>query len=158
QSFKEPPQLVATNQQASRVIWDPNPQLKDFELGEASVYKWKDKDGREFEGGLYKPVNFSPGNRYPLVIQTHGFVESEFRPSGVFPTAFAGRALAAVGIIVLQVGGNCPTATPSEGPCYASGFESAAKQLVSEGLVDPDRIGIIGFSRTCIYVIETLIL
>jgi dipeptidyl aminopeptidase/acylaminoacyl peptidase len=27
---------------------------------------------------------------------------------------------------------------------------------VSEGLVDPERIGIIGFSRTCFYVMETL--
>jgi dipeptidyl aminopeptidase/acylaminoacyl peptidase len=38
----------------------------------------------------------------------------------------------------------------------ASGFESAANQLVSEGLVNPDKIGIIGFSRTCFYVMDTL--
>jgi len=29
-------------------------------------------------------------------------------------------------------------------------------ELVKEGLVDPERIGIIGFSRTCFYVMETL--
>ena len=46
--------------------------------------------------------------------------------------------------------------TPDEGPCAVSGYESAANQLVSEGLVDPERIGIIGFSRTCFYVMETL--
>ena len=34
--------LVATNKQTSRVIWEPNPQLKDIELAQASVYTWKD--------------------------------------------------------------------------------------------------------------------
>ena len=140
------------------MIWDPNPQLKSMELGEASVYKWKDKDGREREAGLYRPVNYEPGQRYPLVIQTHGFVQSKFRPSGLFTTAFAARALAAVGIAVLQVGpvGNCGTDTPEEGPCTASGYETAVDQLVSEGLADPDKIGIIGFSRTCFHVMEML--
>ena len=35
-------------------------------------------------------------------------------------------------------------------------LESAANQLVSDGLVDRDKIGIIGFSRTCFYVMEML--
>jgi hypothetical protein len=35
-------------------------------------------------------------------------------------------------------------------------MESAANKLVSDGLVDPERIGIIGFSRSCFYVMETL--
>jgi len=161
EGVNDPPLLVAVNKQASRVLWDPNPQLKNFDLGEAAVYtwkwSWKDKEGQEGRGGLYKPVNYKPGQRYPLVIQTHGFSDSRFIPSGVFPSAFAARALAAEGIAVLQVGaGGCPFATPDEGPCVASYYESAVKQLISDGLVDPDKIGIIGFSRTCFTVMETL--
>jgi len=156
QGFNEPPVLVAADEEISRVVWDPNPQLKNIELGQASVYKWKDKAGREWRGGLYRPRIYVSGRRYPLVIQTHGFSESEFRPSGVLPTAFAARALAAAGIAVLQVAENCPVQSPDEGPCAVSGYESAANQLVSEGLVDPERIGIIGFSRTCFYVMEML--
>jgi dipeptidyl aminopeptidase/acylaminoacyl peptidase len=161
QGLNDPAVLVAATKQTSRVIWDPNPQLKNIELGQASVYTWRDKEGREWKGGLYKPVNYKPGQRYPLVIQTHGFSESEFRPSGVFPTAFAARALAAVGIMVLQTaagvaGANCPFVTPEEGPCAVAMLESAANQLVSDGLVDRERIGIIGFSRTCFSVMEIL--
>ena len=156
QRFDEPPLLVATNMETSKVLWDPNPQLQRMELGEASVYTWKDQEGKEWRGGLFKPSDYKVGRRYPLVIQTHGFLESEFRPSGVFPTAFAARAMAAAGMLVLQTGGDCPTSTVSEGACYVSGYETAAKQLVSEGLVDPERIGIIGFSRSCFYVMETL--
>jgi len=158
QGLNEPPRLVGTDEHVSRVLWDPNPQLKNIEMGEATVYKWKDKEGRDWRGGLYKPVNYQPGQRFPLVIQTHGFDESEFRPSGLTTTAFAARALAAAGIAVLQVSdiGNCPLSLPSEGPCAVGGYESGANQLVSERLVDPERIGILGFSRTCFYVMETL--
>jgi dipeptidyl aminopeptidase/acylaminoacyl peptidase len=156
QTFNEAPLLVAANKLISRVIWNPNPQLSNLDLGEASVYMWKDKQGRDWKGGLYKPSSYESGTRYPLVIQTHSFVESEFRPSGAYPTAFAARALAAAGIIVLQVDEHCPAATPAEGQCAVSGYEAAAKQLISEGLVDEQRIGIIGFSRTCFYVMETL--
>jgi len=159
QWFDEPPRLVATSKQKSRVLWDPNPQLKNFDLGQASVYTWKDKEGREWKAGLFRPSGYKPGRRYPLVIQTHGFAESEFRPSGVFPTGMAARALTAAGIIVLQTekAGECTDSdTPDEGPCKASGLEAVANQLVSEGLVDPERIGIIGFSATCFMVMEAL--
>ena len=158
QGLNDPPVLVAANRETSRVIWDPNPQLTNIELGQASVYTWKDKEGREWKGGLYKPSDYKPGHRYPLVIQTHGFNESEFRPSGVFPTAFAARALAANGIMVLQTaaGASCPAITTEERPCALAMLESAINQLASDGLSDPERIGIIGFSRTCFYVMGIL--
>jgi dipeptidyl aminopeptidase/acylaminoacyl peptidase len=156
QGFDEPPLLVASSKETSRVIWDPNPQLKKFDLGQASIFTWSDKEGRTWKGALYKPVNYQEGRRYPLVIQTHGFVESEFRPSGVFPTAFAARALAAAGMIVLQAQENCPDVGPGEGPCAVSGYQAVVNKLVSAGMVDSDKVGIIGFSRTCFYVLEIL--
>lgn len=158
EGFNNPPLLVAKNRQVSRIIWDPNPQLKNVELGDASVFTWKDKTGRDWKGGLFKPSNYKQGQRYPLVIQTHGFTESEFRPSGLFPTAFAARALAAAGMVVLQAvdDDGCPVGTIDEGQCAVSDYEAAANQLVSQGLVDPEKIGIIGFSRTCFYVMEML--
>jgi hypothetical protein len=155
QGLNEPPLLVATGKQVSRVIWDPNPQLKNIELGQASVYRWKDKEGRDWKGGLYKPINYKPGQRYPLVIQPEGFEETLFRPSGSLPTAFAARELAAAGIAVLQVAEGCHSFA-NEGQCYAGGFESGVSQLVSEGLVDPEKVGMIGFLRNCFYVMDTL--
>jgi len=158
QGLNDPPVLMASLRGNSRAIWDPNPQLKNLGMGQASVYTWKDQDGQERRGGLYKPTDFKPGQRYPLVIQTHGFSDSLFLPSGGITTAFAARALAAAGIMVLQVQdvGNCGEGTPDEGPCNASGYEIVAKRLVSKGFVDPDKIGLVGFSRTVYHVMQAL--
>jgi dipeptidyl aminopeptidase/acylaminoacyl peptidase len=60
-------------------------------------------------------------------------------------------------MVVLQGEEDCPHLGPGEGPCVVSGYEAVVHKLVSEGVVDPDRVGIIGFSRTCFYVMEILI-
>ena len=157
EGLNDPPVLLAVGKRISRVVWDPNPQFKNIDLGEAKVYAWKDKSGRVWKGGLYKPHDYEGGRRYPVVIQTHGFTESEFRPSGFFPTAFAARALAAAGIVVLQVDDlRCISSSSEERTCASSGYESAINQLVSDGVANPEKIGIIGFSRTCFYVMTTL--
>ncbi len=158
ESFDKPPVLVAKNKDISREIWDPNPEFQNIDLGQASVYRWQDKEGRNWRGGLYKPSNYRAGQRYPLLIQTHHFYESMFIASGAFPSAYAARELATAGILVLQVADeeNCATVSPSEGPCAVSGYESAVNQLVEEGVADPENVGILGFSRTCFYVMETL--
>jgi len=159
ESFSEPPLLIVSKEKMSRVLWDPNPQLKNIELSQVSIYKWKDLEGRDWEGGLYKPTHFQPGKRYPLVIQTHGFVKSVFSPAGFFSTALAAQELAAQGIMVLQAAYSdreCEMDTPNEAPCSVGLIESAAKQLISDGLVDAEKIGVVGFSRTCYYVMEML--
>jgi dipeptidyl aminopeptidase/acylaminoacyl peptidase len=158
QGLDVPPVLVAANSHSSRVLWDPNPQLKDLDLGQVSVYAWKDKEAREWKAGLFKPSNYKAGVRYPLVIQTHGFVESEFLPSGLYPTAFAARELAAAGIVVVQVAEHSMDSglSPEDAPTAVRNYETVVRQLISEGLVDPNKIGIIGFSHTCYYVMQAL--
>jgi len=89
------------------------------------------------------------------VIQTHGFDERQFQPSGAFPTAFAAQELAAVAFLVLQVE-DCDIGWHEEGACQVAGYEAAVQQLAAEGLVDPDRVGVVGFSHTCYSVMEAL--
>ncbi len=158
QGLNEPPVLVASNPGSglARAVWDPNPQLKDVKLTEASIYRWKDIQGHDWIAGLYKPDDYAAGRRYPIVIQNHGFYADMFKPSGIYPTAFAARALAAAGIMVLQVQDGPIRQTPDEGPSQVLGYESAVRKLDAEGLIDPSRMGIIGYSRTGYYVMRAL--
>jgi dipeptidyl aminopeptidase/acylaminoacyl peptidase len=157
QDLNHPPVLIATDKQGknSRIIWNANPQLKDIQLGDVSVFKWKDRNGHDWIGGLYKPPDYIKGKRYPLVIQTHGFDEHAFQPSGAYTTAFAAQELAAVGFLVLQVQ-DCDIGLRKEGTCQVAGYEAAVQKLTTEGLVDRDRVGLIGFSHTCYFVMEAL--
>ena len=159
ESINQPPQLFVENKDshASHLMWDPNPQLKDIKLGPAEVIHWKDDTGHEWEAGLLKPIGYTPGKRYPMVIQTHGFSKGKFLSSGIFTSAFAARALAAQGIAVLQMGWNPKNFdTEKEGTDQVAGFESAVKQLTSEGFIDPTKVGAIGFSRSVYHVLTAI--
>jgi len=145
-----------TGQEAK--IWDPNPQLAKLNLGEATAIHWKDGTGHVWGGALLLPPDYVEGKRYPLVIQTYGFEENEFLSDGEFTTAFAARPLAAAGIVVLAImerGDEFDTA--QEASDQVLGFESAIDKLARDGLIDRQRVGIIGFSRTSYYVESALI-
>jgi dipeptidyl aminopeptidase/acylaminoacyl peptidase len=158
QDLNTPPTLWATNSQTTKKLWDPNPQLTTMDLGEASVVHWKDPSGYEWTAGLVKPPGYISGRRYPLVIQTHGFRPQEFISDGSFTTAFAARPLASAGMIVLQISYDYDhTNTSEEIPDQVRGFKSAIDRLASDGLIDPKRVGIIGFSRSCYHVEGALI-
>ncbi|MBB6143716.1 hypothetical protein HNQ77_001665 [Silvibacterium bohemicum] len=163
QDINEPPTLWVAGPKTSlsKELWDPNPQLASLELGQESVYSWKDSTGYEWHAGLVLPPNFVLGHRYPLVIQTHGFYnEHEFLIDGSFTTGFAARAFAAAGIIVLQMEDRADRhirPAQQEALLTVDGFESAIDYLDKSGLIDPSRVGIIGFSRAAWYVEEALI-
>lgn len=49
-------------------LTDANPQQKDYSWGTAELVRWTSLDGRELEGLLYKPENFDPDKKYPMIV------------------------------------------------------------------------------------------
>ena len=84
------------------VLLDLNPQFKDLEFGKVEEIKWKTADGNEEKGGLYYPIHYTAGKKYPLVIQTHDWYPDRFSIDGPFTTAFAAQPMAGKDIMVLQ--------------------------------------------------------
>jgi len=159
QTLNDPPTLWASDlvTGVSRPIWNPNPQLKEVRFGEASVYRWKDSSGEDWVGGLVKPVGYIPGNRYPLVVQMYAFHQDEFLTDGTEPTAFAARELASVGFMVLQIRKKPTLYSEADAQTALEGYRSAVQSLSVAGLINPQRVGVVGFSWTCWYVINALI-
>lgn len=48
-------------------ISDANPQQKDYLWGTVEIVNWKDFNGVEQKGLLYKPENFDAGKKYPMI-------------------------------------------------------------------------------------------
>lgn len=160
QNLNCPPSIWAEDV-SSRVrtkIWDPNPHFATKESGIASVYHWQDSDKRQWSGGLILPQDYKQGVRYPLIVQTHGFNSNEFLDDGAWSTAMAARPLAAAGFVVLQVEDKHEQVmTPAEVQIHLKGYSAAIDELAASGVIDTQRIGIIGFSRTCWFVEEMLL-
>jgi hypothetical protein len=159
QSLNTPPTLWASNRATgeARQLWDPNPQFAQMRFGEASVYQWKDKDGREWTAGLVKPVGYDPGRRYPLVIQMYQFRENAFLTDGTDPSAFAARELASAGFVVLQIRKRPSVLSEEDPSVHLGAYRSAIESLSNAGLIDRSKVAAVGFSWTCWYVVNALI-
>jgi len=55
-----------------RRLTTTNPDIERAQLGTQEVVRWKAEDGLEIEGVLLKPLGFTSGVRYPLVVVAHG--------------------------------------------------------------------------------------
>lgn len=160
-----PPKIFVTDDRSHRkaLLFDLNPDFDQIQFAKVEVVEWKASDGHPVVGGLYLPPNVRPGIRYPLVIQTKGFNKERFWIDGPYSSAFAAQPLASLGFVVLQVGGSSEpggdaryTNTTQEAPRQMAAYEGAIDYLDARGLIDRNRIGIIGFSRTVFYVAYAL--
>ena len=155
-----PPHVVAVdaNTQRKVTLLDLNPQFADLQFGRVEEIKWKDGAGRPVSGGLYLPPDYIAGKKYPLVIQTHGFDPHRFVIDGSHITASAAQPLVNKGIVVLQMDDIFYDSleTPQETERAMSAYENAVEYLDQKGIIDRSRVGLVGFSRTCLYVKYTL--
>jgi hypothetical protein len=151
QSLNDPPVLAAIDLKTGvkRRVLDPNPWLANRQLGLVKAITWQVREGLIWRAGLYYPPDYSPEKRYPVVLQTHGFDSERFSVSG-YSRNFAGRALAAQDIIVLQVEERFGEAStnPEELTIVQIGYEAAVAHLDSLGIIDRTRVGIQGWSRS----------
>lgn len=159
EGMNSPPELYYRIQGASeRLLWRLNPLSSAQHVIKEKLLKWEWSKGRQITAGLYYPLGYVRGRRYPLVIQTHGFDPYRYEYFGPYPTAFAARPLAARGMFVLQIDDiYLPERFGTQGQRISVDralriYKSAISYLNRQGLIDAKKVGIIGFSYTCFYV------
>ncbi|MCE4554641.1 prolyl oligopeptidase family serine peptidase [Roseateles cellulosilyticus] len=159
QTLNTPPDLFAKGTEGQAVrLTTLNPQFHAATWGNMKPYAWRDSKERGWIGGLMGPEGFERQGRLPLVIQTYYYEPDNFYLDGpnvgVSPSAYAGRAFVRHGILVLgmdfrpQTGAEPPTDKVMRLRQFQDGVRAAVNALVKEGRVDPDRVGIIGWSTT----------
>lgn len=124
-----------------------NPQMKDYKWGSVELMKWNDFEGKEQQGLLYKPENFDPNKKYPVIVyfyETHTdelFKHHQPQPSWsiVIPSMFTSDDY-----VVFMPDINYTTGYPGES-CYNS-VVSGSNALIERGIADPKRMGLQGQS------------
>ena len=141
----------------SRRLTSRGDQIKDGTVGSREWIRWKSTDGVEITGVLHKPADFQPGRKYPLLVIVHGgptAISRPYRVAGAGPYPI--EQWLAKGAIILE-----PNYRGSAG--FGEKFRSlnvrnlgvgdawdvlsGVDHLVAQGLADPDRMGVMGWSQ-----------
>ena len=73
-----------------------------FRIPREEAIQWRGEDGVTVEGLLYYPLDYREGQRYPLVVQTHGGPSSSDQFGGLFSSSNYVPVLASLGYFVLK--------------------------------------------------------
>ena len=129
------------------LLSDINPQQVDYNWGSAELFKWKAYNGKQAEGIVYKPEDYDPKKKYPMICYFYEKL-SDGLNSYIPPAPTASRLnisfYVSRGYIVFA-----PDISYSTGRPGMDAFDyvvSGARALVNKGLVDSTRIGIQGQS------------
>ena len=60
--------LTRDNFKTQQQMSDINPQQREYNWGTVELVSWKSEDGKPLEGLLFKPENFDPAKKYPVMI------------------------------------------------------------------------------------------
>jgi dipeptidyl aminopeptidase/acylaminoacyl peptidase len=128
-----------------------DPLLKELRLASTEDFQATSKDGTEVHGLIVKPSGYVSGRRYPAILLIHG------GPNGQDEHAFdfQREVLAAQGYVVLAVNYR---GSAGRGAAYQKAIFgdwghlevidllAAVDEAVKQGIADPDRLGIGGWS------------
>ncbi len=130
--------------------------MKAYTLARREVVHWKSGDGATVEGILIKPADFDPKKKYPLLVVIHGGPTGIDQPWSILTATIRWSCSSQKGALVLR-----PNYRGSAG--YGAGFRalnvrnlgvgdyadviSGVDYLISQGYVDKDRVGSMGWSE-----------
>jgi dipeptidyl aminopeptidase/acylaminoacyl peptidase len=148
----QPPEISAVGAAGLRRLTHANDDaLKGVALGRVERFETTSRDGTVVDGFLALPPGHLPGRRLPAILRIHG------GPADQFSTAFEleWQVLAAHGYAVIAAN---PRGSTGRGTAYSRAIwadwgnrdyedvMAAVEQVVRAGVVDPDRLGVGGWS------------
>ena len=132
-----------------------NEWLLDLRFAPQETIRYTARDGLELEGILIRPLDYQPGQRYPLILVVHGGPESHYQNGWLTGYSAPGQVAAARGFSVFYpnyrgstgrgVAFSKTSQAAATGPEYDD-LVDGIDHLVDIGLVDGDRVGIMGGS------------
>ena len=140
----------------SRKITDMSAQIAGWPTGTLEVVGWKSQDGAAVEGVLHKPADFDPSAKYPLLVVIHGGPTGVSRAIPLTSTIYPIDVWVPRGVLVLEPNYRGSAAYGEKfrslnvrnlGVGDAWDVLSGIDSLVAKGIVDPNRVGVMGWSQ-----------
>jgi dipeptidyl aminopeptidase/acylaminoacyl peptidase len=141
-----------------------NPGWKDKPISKSELVYWKGARGEQVEGILSYPLHYVAGKKYPLVVMIHG------GPAGADLDQFSERFAYPVQLMTQRDAfvfrpnyhgssqyGLKWVESIGEGnynELEETDVETGVDSLIAKGLVDPDKLGVMGWSNGSIITIE----
>ena len=125
--------------------------LSELQLATTENFQSKSKDGTDVRGLIVKPANYKAGTKYPTILYVHGGPNGQDQHSFSFDREF----LAANGYVVLAINYR---GSAGRGNAYQKAIHGdwgnlevidllgAVDEAVKQGIADPSRLGIGGWS------------
>ncbi len=148
QRFDEFPDVWITNSKLTspRKVTDGGVQLDPFLWGSAELIDYQNSKGVPLQAALYKPANFDPNKKYPLIVYTYErlsrIVHQFFSP--VYSSNISFPFYTSNGYLVMLADISYTTGEP--GPSALDAINSALDTVIARGFVDEDALGIQGSS------------
>jgi dipeptidyl aminopeptidase/acylaminoacyl peptidase len=127
-------------------VSDANPWQKEYNWGTVELVTWMSMDGQPRQGLLYKPENFDPSKKYPLISYFYedlsDGLHSYIAPNGrnvINPTHYVSN-----GYLVFEPDIYYETGHP--GQSALKSIVPGVQMLLARGYVDPKRLGLQGHS------------
>jgi dienelactone hydrolase len=124
-----------------------NLQQSDYLWGSAELFTWKAYTGRKTEGILYKPANFDPGKKYPMIVyfyERYNNTLYNYQAPAPTPSRLNIPFFVSRGYLVFVPDIWYRTGHP--GNSAYDYIMSGTRALIKEGFVDSTRLGIQGQS------------
>lgn len=172
EGMSQPPRIVRVALETGKIAPVVPVTTRHEEIAplDARLRSWINRNGHRLTGFTIMPRDYHPGKRYPAILITHGSDADERFADAVNQWNYPAQLFAERGYVVLLVNDPSPHQSDELRAAYAAwgrgsgppdpaevrrliwldgvqGFEDIVKQLADEGLVDPARVGIAGYSR-----------
>lgn len=149
---EQPPEVFALEGGTFRQLTSHNDALmKELQLATTEDFQAKSKDGAEVHGLIVKPAGYVPGRRYPTLAIIHGGPNGQDEHEFDFEREF----YAAHGYVVLTVNyrGSAGRGSAFQKAIYGDwgnlevvDILGMVDEAVRQGIADPERLGIGGWS------------
>ncbi len=149
ENFNVFPDLLSTDLsfKDAKQISSINPQQKDYNWGTSELFYWYSLDGERLEGMVFKPENFDPTKKYPLMVN---FYEKSSDRLNSHRDPYPHRSTinysyyTSRGYVIFNPNVNYRTGYPGESAynCVIPGITA----LIEGGFIDKENIGVQGHS------------